>query len=56
MLGAVPVLIHNNPEEVFVIGFGSGGVSWGAGCSNKVRSVNCYEVMKGKLIYLKEWN
>ena len=53
LLGAVPVLLHKNPEEVFVIGFGSGGVSWGAGCSNRVRSVNCYEVMKGEIDILK---
>jgi len=54
MLGAVPVLIHNNPKEVFVIGFGSGGVSWGAGCSGSVKAVTCYEVMKGEIDILKE--
>ena len=59
-LGAVPVLIHKNPEEVFVIGFGSGGVSWGAGCSNSVRVINCYEVMKGEVdifegMELRKW-
>ena len=53
MLGAVPVLIHSNPEEVFVIGFGSGGVSWGAGCTNRVKAVNCYEVMKGEIDILE---
>ena len=52
-LGAVPVLIHKNPEEVFVIGFGSGGVSWGAGCSNRVRSINCHEVMNGEVDILE---
>jgi len=53
LLGAVPVLIHKNPEEVLVIGFGSGGVSWAAGCSNRVKVVNCYEVMKGEIDILE---
>jgi spermidine synthase len=56
MLGAVPVLIHSNPEEVLIIGFGSGGVAWGAGCSNNVRSISCYEVMKGEIDILNEMN
>ena len=54
LLGAVPVLIHKNPEEVLVIGFGSGGVSWGAGCSNRVKVVNCYEVVKEEVDILEK--
>ena len=45
-LGAVPVLVHPNARDVLLIGFGSGGVCWGAGCVREVRRIECYEVLQ----------
>jgi predicted membrane-bound spermidine synthase len=47
-LGAVPVLIHPAPEEVAIIGLGSGDTAWAAGCRRETRSVTVFELLRSQ--------
>jgi spermidine synthase len=44
LLGAVPALIHPAPEEIAVIGLGSGETAWAVGCREETRSVRVFEI------------
>ncbi|HSD26491.1 MAG TPA: fused MFS/spermidine synthase [Vicinamibacteria bacterium] len=44
LLGAVPALIHPAPEEVAVIGLGSGETAWAVACRKETRSLRVYEI------------
>jgi spermidine synthase len=44
LLGAVPALIHPNPEEIAVIGLGSGETAWAIACRPETRSVRVFEI------------
>jgi len=49
-LGAVPALIHPAPQEVAVIGLGSGDTAWAAGCRREeTRRVQVYEICSPQL-------
>lgn len=43
MLGQLPLLFHNSPQEVFVVGFGS-GVTAGSILTHPVKKVECAEL------------
>jgi hypothetical protein len=43
-LGAIPVLVHAAPEQVAIIGLGSGDTAWAAGCRRETREVTVYEI------------
>jgi predicted membrane-bound spermidine synthase len=44
LLGAVPALIHPAPEEIAVIGLGSGETAWAASCRKETRSLRVFEI------------
>jgi predicted membrane-bound spermidine synthase len=44
LLGAVPALIHPAPEDVAVVGLGSGETAWAVACRTESRSVRVYEI------------
>jgi len=44
LLGAVPALIHPAPEEIAVIGLGSGETAWAVGCREETRRVRVFEI------------
>ena len=45
MLGQVPMMLHPNPQNVFVVGFGS-GVTINSVLSHPVKKVTCAEISK----------
>ena len=47
-LGAVPVLIHPAPEDVAIIGLGSGDTAWAAGCRPETRRVTVFELLRSQ--------
>lgn len=47
-LGALPAFIHPNPEDVAIIGLGSGDTAFSAAGRSSVRSVVCIEIVGGQ--------
>jgi spermidine synthase len=45
ILGALPALIHPNPEDIAIIGFGSGDTVFSASCRKETRSITCIEIL-----------
>jgi len=48
IIGAISVLVHPDPRDVLVIGFGSGATPWAAGSIKKVVCIDTYELMKAE--------
>jgi predicted membrane-bound spermidine synthase len=44
LLGAVPALIHPAPEEIAVIGLGSGETAWAVACRQETKRVRVFEI------------
>jgi predicted membrane-bound spermidine synthase len=44
LLGAVPALIHPAPEDIAVIGLGSGETAWAVACREETRSLRVFEI------------
>jgi spermidine synthase len=44
VLGALPAVIHPAPEDVAVIGLGSGDTVWAASCRPETRAVHVFEI------------
>ncbi len=43
-LGYLPVVIHPNPQQIAIIGFGSGGTLFATSQSDKTVQVDCFEI------------
>jgi spermidine synthase len=43
-LGALPAIVHPSPEQVAIIGLGSGDTAWASGCRPETRSVTVFEL------------
>jgi spermidine synthase len=54
LLGAVPALIHPNPEEIAVIGLGSGETAWAIACRPETRSVRVFEIAASQQRLLRQ--
>ena len=54
-LGVIPSLLHPHPEEVAVIGLGSGGTLFGIGCRKATTSMVCFEVMTNEPRVLRNY-
>jgi spermidine synthase len=54
LLGAVPALVHPDPEEVAVVGLGSGETAWAAGCRRETRSIDVFEIAGAQPRLLRE--
>jgi predicted membrane-bound spermidine synthase len=44
LLGAVPAVVHPAPEDIAVIGLGSGETAWAVGCRGETRRVRVLEI------------
>jgi spermidine synthase len=44
LLGALPAVIHPAPEDVAVVGLGSGETTWAVACRPETRSLRVYEI------------
>jgi spermidine synthase len=44
LLGAVPAILHPAPEDVVVVGLGSGETAWAVACRGETRSVRVFEI------------
>lgn len=53
-LGALPVLMHRAPEDVALIGLGSGDTAWAAACRRETRSVTVFELLRSQPPLLHE--
>jgi spermidine synthase len=47
-LGAAPSIIHPDPQEIAIVGLGSGDTGWAAGCRPETRSVTVFEISGGQ--------
>lgn len=54
--GALPVFLHPNPQDVALIGFGSGETMYAASANRKTKSVDCYEIVRPELECLLKWD
>lgn len=52
-LGAVPALLHPNPQDVLVIGLGAGSTLYGVSLDRRVASMECVEICGGEISLLK---
>ncbi len=48
ILGAIPALIHPAPEDVAIIGLGSGDTAWAAGCRPETRHLTVFELLRSQ--------
>ena len=44
LLGALPSLLVENPQDVLIVGLGTGTTAWAASCSPGVKSVDVFEI------------
>src|SRR5438093_2275315 len=44
LLGAVPAILHGGPQDVAIIGLGTGGTAWAAACRPETADVTVYEI------------
>ena len=44
LLGAMPALVHEAPEEIAVIGLGSGETAWAVACRPETKRVRIFEI------------
>ncbi|MFZ1692343.1 MAG: fused MFS/spermidine synthase [Flavobacteriales bacterium] len=54
-LGALPVLLHPNPERVAVIGLGSGGTVYSIALRQETSSITCFEIMSNQATALQAY-
>jgi spermidine synthase len=43
-LGAIPAIVHPEPQDIAIIGLGSGDSAWAAGCRPQTRSLTVFEL------------
>jgi hypothetical protein len=56
LLGALPALLHPRPEEVAVIGLGSGDTLFALGGRRETRHIACVEVVRPQLRNLEMYS
>lgn len=55
LLGSLPALLHPQPTQILIIGFGSGGTAQTAGVNPLTRSVQVVELLGAELTVLREY-
>ena len=45
LIGSIPALVHKNPQQIAVIGLGSGGTLYGISSRSATKSIDCFEVI-----------
>lgn len=54
-LGYLPVLIHPNPRNIAIVGFGSGGTLYAASESAKVQNIDCFEISSNQYELVRKY-
>ena len=54
-LGSVPSLLHPNPEDIAIIGLGSGGTLYNVAGRPEIKQIDCFEVIKSQPDVLSEY-
>jgi spermidine synthase len=54
LLGAVPAVVHPHPDEIAVVGLGSGETAWATGCRRETRSIEVFEIAGAQPRLLRE--
>ena len=54
-LGSVPSLLHPNPEDIAIIGLGSGGTLYNVAGRPETKQIDCFEVIKSQPNVLLEY-
>jgi spermidine synthase len=44
--GAVPAIVHGSPQDVAIIGLGSGDTAWAAACRRETRALTVFEIAR----------
>lgn len=44
VIGAAPAIVHRAPQELAIIGLGSGDTAWAAACREETRAVTVFEI------------
>lgn len=55
LLGSLPALIHPDPEQIMIIGLGSGGTAHTAGINPATRQVRVIELLGAELTVLRQY-
>ncbi|MBC7912892.1 MAG: spermidine synthase [Pyrinomonadaceae bacterium] len=53
--GLLPALLHPNPEDVAIIGLGSGSTLYGAGGRPETKSITCFEIVTSQKKTLEQY-
>ncbi len=54
-LGAAPAIVHPAPQDIAIIGLGSGDTAWASACRPETRSVTVFEISGGQPGLLAEF-
>jgi MFS family permease len=55
VMGLISAYLHSNPEDVAIIGLGSGDTFFSASSNRKTKNVTCYEILKPEWNCLWKW-
>jgi spermidine synthase len=55
-LGSVPSLLHPNPEDIAIIGLGSGGTLYNVAGRPETKQIDCFEVIKSQPDVLRTYS
>jgi spermidine synthase len=54
-LGAVAAVLHPDPQDVAIIGLGSGDTAWAASCREETRRIVVYEICAAEQVLLRQF-
>jgi spermidine synthase len=54
VLGMLPVMMHPDPQDVAIIGLGSGGTLFGAGSREATKHITCIEIVSSQMPAIEE--
>jgi spermidine synthase len=54
-LGSVPSLLHPNPQDIAIIGLGSGGTLYNVASRPETKQIDCFEIIKSQPNVLLEY-
>ncbi len=53
LLGAIPAIVHPDPQDVAIIGLASGDTAWAAACRRETRRVRVFEIAAPQQLVLR---
>lgn len=54
-LGAIPAMVHPNPQDIAIIGLGSGGTLYSVASRSETKKIDCFEVIVNQPDVLKKY-